>query len=114
MNSTHALCGVAACHLAGIRCIVWEHLNCKVDMALYCQKLAPKVRPVCTPDMAPALPSVQYAPDSSGRVLAIERLTHQKGFGRILAVWGKIIQGWRVPCRVLRIMGSGPQASMRL
>ncbi|MFT9088998.1 MAG: glycosyltransferase family 4 protein [Acetobacter okinawensis] len=135
VESTHALYGVAACRLAGIRCVVWEHFNCNVDMgkrkrrwgrwiaarwaddivtltsrdiALWRQKLAPKARLVCIPNMVPALPPVQYDPDSR-HVVAIGRLTHQKGFDRLLAAWEKIIEDRRSTGWVLQIIGSGPE-----
>ncbi len=134
VESTHALYGVAACRLAGIRCIVWEHFNCNVDMGkrkrrwgrwiaarwaddivtltnrditLWRQKLAPKARLVCIPNMVPALPPVCYNPDAH-HVVAIGRLTHQKGFDRLLAVWETIIQDKRARDWVLQIIGSGP------
>ncbi|MFH7811293.1 MULTISPECIES: glycosyltransferase family 4 protein [Acetobacter] len=135
VESTHALYGVAACRLAGIRCVVWEHFNCNVDMGkrkrrwgrwiasrwaddivtltsrditLWRQKLAPKARLVCIPNMVPALPPVHYDPDSR-HVVAIGRLTYQKGFDRLLAVWEKIIQDRRATGWTLQIIGSGPE-----
>ena len=134
VESTHALYGVAACRLAGIRCVVWEHFNCNVDMgkrkrrlgrwmaarwaddivtltsrdiSLWRNKLAPKARLVCIPNMVPPLPPVQYDPDAR-HVVAIGRLTHQKGFDRLLAVWEKILQDRRATGWVLQIVGSGP------
>lgn len=135
VESTHALYGVAACRLAGIRCVVWEHFNCNVDMGkrkrrwgrwiaarwaddivtltsrdigLWRQKLAPKARLVCIPNMVPTLPPVQYDPDSR-YVVAIGRLTHQKGFDRLLAAWEKLLQDRRAAGWVLQIIGSGPE-----
>lgn len=134
VESTHALYGVAACRMAGIRCIVWEHFNCKVDMgkrkrrwgrwiaarwaddvvtltgrdiALWHKKLAPKAELVCIPNMVPDLPPVQYNPDAR-TVVAIGRLTHQKGFDRLLSAWEKITQDSRAAHWVLQIIGSGP------
>lgn len=134
VESTHALYGVAACRLAGIRCIVWEHFNCNVDMGkrkrrwgrriaarwaddlvtltrrditLWQAKLAPRARIVCIPNMVPALPPVHYNPDAQ-YVVAIGRLTHQKGFDRLLAIWGRMMQDPRAKNWVLQIIGSGP------
>ncbi|MFT8419187.1 MAG: glycosyltransferase family 4 protein [Acetobacter sp.] len=134
VESTHALYGVAACRLAGIRCIVWEHFNCNVDMGkrkrrwgrriaarwaddivtltqrdgvLWRKKLAPRATLVCIPNMVPALPPVHYNPDAQ-YVVGIGRLTHQKGFDRLLALWGQVTQDPRAKNWVLQIIGSGP------
>lgn len=134
VESTHAFYGVAACKLAGIRCIVWEHFNCNVDLGkrkrkwgrqiaarwadtvvtltnrditLWRKNMTPKAELVCIPNMVPALPPVHYNPDARS-VVAIGRLTPQKGFDRLLEAWSRITQDVRAKGWVLQIIGSGP------
>lgn len=138
VESTHALYAVAAARLAGVRCIVWEHFNYNVDLgkkkrrwgrlvgakwandivtlthrdqSIWQQKARPKAQVHCIPNMAPAVSEKPY--DIASRtVLALGRLSPQKGFDRLLLAW-KLVEhdprsaGWR-----LTIVGEGPQKAM--
>lgn len=138
VESTHALYAVAAARLAGIRCIVWEHFNYTVDLgkkkrrwgrtiaakwandvvtlthrdqALWQQKARPRAQVHCIPNMAPPVSEKPY--DVAARtVLALGRLSPQKGFDRLLEAWRLVerdprSEGWR-----LTIVGDGPQKAM--
>ncbi|MFT9018079.1 glycosyltransferase family 4 protein [Acetobacter malorum] len=135
VESTHALYAVAAARLAGVRCIVWEHFNYNVDLgkkkrrwgrliaaqwandivtlthrdqSIWQQKARPKAQVHCIPNMAPPVSEKPY--DIAARtVLALGRLSPQKGFDRLLQAW-KLVEadprsaGWK-----LTIVGEGPQ-----
>jgi len=112
----------------GFKNITWEHFNMKVNWHLmhplskriaakysdrlvtltlqdadnYNKKLGANA--VCIPN-AVTIDSSVKSPLSEKRVLAIGRLTHQKGFDLLLEAWNKVHnkkQGWK-----LRIVGSG-------
>lgn len=138
VESTHALYAVAAARLAGVRCIVWEHFNYNVDLgkkkrrwgraiaakwandivtlthrdqSIWQQKARPRAQVRCIPNMAPPVSSRPY--DVTARtVVALGRLSAQKGFDRLLQAW-KLVEcdprsaGWS-----LTIMGNGPQKAM--
>lgn len=135
VESTHALYAVAAARLAGVRCLVWEHFNYTVDLgkrkrrwgraiaarwahdvvtlthrdqAMWREKAHPRAQIHCIPNMAPPVSASRYD-DTTRIVLALGRLSPQKGFERLLEAWSLVEQdarstGWR-----LAIVGDGPQ-----
>lgn len=134
VESMLALLSVPAAIGLQIRNICWEHLNFKIDLgrrsrrlarkiaARYCDdivtltkqdqllwmrgtKLKAQVHTI--PNPCPFPVQINHTPPEYSRlVLAIGRLTYQKGFDLLLNVWQKVITAepnWR-----LRIVGSGP------
>lgn len=135
VESTHALYAVAAARLAGVRCIVWEHFNYNVDLGkkkrrwgraiaarwandivtlthrdqtIWQQKAQPRAQVHCIPNMAPPVCATPY--DVTARtVLALGRLSPQKGFDRLLQAWKLVEQDVRSAGWQLVIVGDGPQ-----
>ncbi|WP_215755175.1 glycosyltransferase family 4 protein [Acetobacter sp. P5B1] len=135
VESTHALYAVAAARLAGVRCIVWEHFNYNVDLgkkkrrwgrliaakwandivtlthrdqSIWQQKAQPKAQVHCIPNMAPPVSEKPY--DIAARmVLALGRLSPQKGFDRLLQAWKLVEEDPRSAGWKLTIVGEGPQ-----
>lgn len=135
VESTHALYAVAAARLAGVRCIVWEHFNYTVDLGkkkrrwgrriaaqwandivtlthrdqcLWQQKAHPRARLHCIPNMAPPVSDIPYTLEAR-MVLALGRLSPQKGFDRLLDAWTLVERDARSTGWALMIVGEGPQ-----
>lgn len=134
VESTHALYGVAAAKLAGVRCVVWEHFNFNVtlnrrkrvwgrqiaarwaddvvvltqrDTALWREGATVRARLTAIPNMAPAVTERSY-PSESRLVLAAGRLTEQKGYDLLLQAWRIVKQDSRSAGWDLLIRGDGP------
>lgn len=134
VESTHALYAVLAARIAGVRSIVWEHFNFNVllgkkkrgwgrrvaarwandvitltqrDIALWTDAACPKAHITCIPNMAPAASNI-FSP-TAHTVMALGRLTTQKGFDRLLAAWHMIEADPRSTDWMLQIVGEGPQ-----
>lgn len=134
VESTHALYGVAAARLAGVRCVVWEHFNFNVtlnrrkrvwgrqiaarwaddvvvltqrDTALWCEGTKVRARLTAIPNMAPPVTDKPY-PEASRLVLAAGRLTEQKGYDLLLRAWRIVEQDPRSAGWELLIRGDGP------
>jgi glycosyltransferase involved in cell wall biosynthesis len=129
-----ALFSVPATIGLSIRNICWEHLNFKVDLgrrgrriarkiaARYCDDIVTlteqdkllwirgtkvKAQIHTIPDPCPFPVQINHTPPENSRlVLAIGRLTYQKGFDLLLKAWGKVIKA--EPDWLLRVVGSGP------
>jgi len=134
VEATHALYAVPALAGTGVRVVVWEHFNFRADMGRRKRRLGrwmagrwadhvvtltqrdvglwqagmrvrADIRAI--PNSAPPPLTTPY-PQDARLVLAVGRLAAQKGFDRLIAVWGDIArapqaQGWR-----LAIVGDGP------
>ncbi|KXV63189.1 glycosyltransferase family 4 protein [Acetobacter orleanensis] len=138
VESTHALYAVAAARLAGVRCIVWEHFNYNVDLgkrkrrwgravaakwaddivtlthrdqSIWQQKARPSARVHCIPNMAPPVSQEPYE-TAARTVLALGRLSAQKGFDRLLQAWRLVEKDPRSAGWHLTIVGDGPQKAM--
>ncbi|MGB9735986.1 MAG: glycosyltransferase family 4 protein [bacterium] len=129
-----ALISVPAVIGLPIRNICWEHLNFKVDLGRRARRLARQIAArfcddIVTlteqdklfwihgtnlkaqihtiPDPCPFPEQINHTtPENSRLVLAVGRITYQKGFDLLLKAWQKVITlepDWR-----LRIVGSGP------
>lgn len=134
VESTHALYGVAAAKLAGVRCVVWEHFNFNVtldrrkrvwgrqiaarwaddvvvltqrDIALWREGTTVRARLTAIPNMAPPVTDSPYPPDSR-LVLAAGRLTEQKGYDLLLRAWRIVEQDPASAGWTLLIRGDGP------
>jgi len=134
VESMLALFSVPATIGLSIRNICWEHLNFKVDLGRRVRRIARKIAARYCDDIVtlteqdkllwirgtnvkaqihtisdpcPFPVQINHTPSENSRlVLAIGRLTYQKGFDLLLKAWEKVIKaepGWR-----LRIVGSGP------
>lgn len=134
VESTHALYGVAAARLAGVRCVVWEHFNFNVtlnrrkrvwgrqiaarwaddvvvltrrDTALWREGTTVRARLTAIPNMAPPVTKRPY-PATSRMVLAAGRLTEQKGYDLLLRAWRIVEQDPASMGWDLLIRGDGP------
>ena len=134
VESMLALYSVSALGFTDIRHITWEHFNFKSNLGLRSRQLArrlaarfsdvvvtlterdrefwlngtsAKAKIVAIPNPVPfELPEVNYDADSK-IVLAVGRLTYQKGFDMLIEAWAKLAHhapGWK-----LRIVGSGEE-----
>ncbi|KXV12408.1 glycosyltransferase family 4 protein [Gluconobacter oxydans] len=140
VESTHALYGVAAARLAGVRCVVWEHFNFNVtlnrrkrvwgrqiaarwaddvvvltqrDTALWREGTTVRARLTAIPNMAPRVTDRPY-PEASRLVLAAGRLTEQKGYDLLLRAWRIVEQDPRSAGWELLIRGDGPDRDVLL
>ncbi|MEN3167027.1 glycosyltransferase family 4 protein [Gluconobacter sp. OJB] len=134
VESTHALYGVAAAKLAGVRCVVWEHFNFNVtlgrrkrvwgrriaarwaddvvvltqrDTVLWREGTTVRARLTAIPNMAPPVTERLY-PSESRLVLAAGRLTEQKGYDLLLRAWRIVEQDPASMGWDLLIRGDGP------
>lgn len=134
VESTHALYAVPAARRAGCRCVVWEHFNFRADLgkrkrgwgrwvaarwaddvvvlthrdiALWEEGCQPRARMTCIPNMAPPISATPYRVEGR-EVLALGRLSKQKGFDRLLAAWARVEADPRGASWHLRIVGDGP------
>lgn len=140
VEATHALYGVAAARLAGVRCVVWEHFNYTVtlnrrkrvwgrkiaarwaddvvvltgaDAALWQQCTAPKACVTVIPNMAPPVRVGAYAVQSR-MVLTAGRLTEQKGYDLLLQAWARVVERDEAGEWSLLIRGDGPDRAALL
>lgn len=134
VESTHALYAVLAARMVGVRSIVWEHFNFNVllgkkkrgwgrrvaarwaddiitlterDRTLWTDAVCPKAQITCIPNMAPSASNMFST--SALKVMAVGRLTKQKGFDRLLDAWRLIEKDRRSTEWVLEIVGEGPE-----
>lgn len=140
VESTHALYGVAAAKLAGVRCVVWEHFNFNVtlnrrkrvwgrqiaarwaddvvvltrrDTVLWREGTTVRARLTAIPNMAPPVAERPY-PEASRLLLAAGRLTEQKGYDLLLRAWRIVEQDRRSTGWALLIRGDGPDRAALL
>nr|WP_294915080.1 glycosyltransferase family 4 protein [uncultured Neokomagataea sp.] len=134
VEATHALYGVAAARLAGVRCVVWEHFNYTVtlnrrkrvwgrkiaarwaddvvvltgaDAALWQRHTAPTACVTVIPNMAPPVQPGRY--DAQSRmILTAGRLTEQKGYDLLLQAWAQLVERDEAAEWSLLIRGDGP------
>ena len=133
VEATHALYGVAAARLAGVRCVMWEHFNFNVtldrrkrvwgrqiaarwaddivvltqrDIALW--KAGTRVRAHLTaiPNIAPPVPENTFDMREN-IVLAAGRLMEQKGYDLLLEAWAIVMRDARSKGWSLLIRGDG-------
>lgn len=136
VESTHALYGILAAKMAGIRCIVWEHFNFNVDLGKKKRRVARYIaakyaddivvltsrdreiwkektdagdRITVIPNAIPDLNNIQYNKDAR-TVVAIGRLTFQKGFDHLLLIWDILKKDNPSNDWTLKIVGDGPEA----
>ncbi|GAP25351.1 lipopolysaccharide core biosynthesis protein WbcM [Gluconobacter frateurii NBRC 101659] len=140
VEATHALYGVAAARLAGCRCIVWEHFNFNItlgrrkrvwgrqiaarwaddvvvltarDRALWLAGRDVRASLTVIPNMAPPVWQTPYD-ETSRTVLTVGRLTSQKGYDLLLAVWRIVEADARSADWSLLIRGDGPDRDFLL
>lgn len=136
VESKHALYGVPAAKLAGVRCVVWEHFNFNVDLGKKKRRIARNIaakyaddivvltnrdrqiwkektdthaRIVTIPNAVPDLGDIRYNKNAK-TVVAIGRLTFQKGFDHLLNIWDSLKKDVRAKDWTLKIVGDGPDA----
>lgn len=136
VESKHALYGVPAAKIAGIRCIVWEHFNFNVDLGKKKRRIARSIaakyaddivvltnrdrqiwkektdthaRIVTIPNAIPDIGDIRYNKNAK-TVVAIGRLTFQKGFDHLLLIWDALKKDRRAKDWTLKIVGDGPAA----
>ncbi|EHH68785.1 glycosyltransferase family 4 protein [Gluconobacter morbifer] len=134
VEATHALYGVAAARLAGVRCIVWEHFNFNVtlnrrkrvwgrqiaarwaddvvvltqrDVALWQAGTSIRTRLTAIPNIAPPVTAMPYISEAR-TVLTAGRLIGQKGYDLLLRAWAIVERDPRGREWSLVIRGDGP------
>jgi len=133
VEATHALYGVAAARLAGVRCVVWEHFNFNVtlnrrkrvwgrqiaarwaddvvvltqrDIGLWRTGCHVRARLVAIPNMAPPVAEAGMVAREPF-VLAAGRLIEQKGYDLLLEAWRIVERDARSEGWSLLIRGDG-------